>query len=77
MDTQFKDSMGNTIKIGDDLDIVATNMYSGTVNLTDGIICLQTAFFNLPLHEHLEAIDLQYVLIDEKIDYGSGDILPF
>lgn len=77
--TKFKDSAGKRISIGDDLDILATNQYNGTVNIENDIVCLQTAFFNKPLIEHLEATDLIYALIVDKGDVQNtgDDILPF
>lgn len=62
-ETIYKDSYGNTICIGDLLDIIATNQYSGEVNETDGVICLETVFFNKPLEDHLTANDIQEVRV--------------
>ena len=79
MKTKFKDSEGKRISIGDDLDILATNQYNGTVNMFEGEVCLETAFFNNPLKDHLEAVDLIYALIVDKEKATSDDLtdLPF
>lgn len=68
----FKDSLNRKIKVGDNLDIIATNMYNGTVNLIDGVMHLDTAFFNNPLADHLSAIDLQFVYIRNKRGVKEG-----
>lgn len=77
--TKFKDSSGKRISVGDELDILATNMYNGTVNIENDVFCLQTAFFNKPLVEHLEVTDLIYALIVDKNEaQNTGeDSLPF
>jgi len=80
MKTKFKDSAGKRISIGDELDILATNMYNGEVNIENDVVCLQTAFFNKPLIEHLGATDLIYALIVDKSiveNSGGDDDLPF
>lgn len=62
--TEFEDTNGDVIRVGDWLDIIAANQYNGNVNIEDGIVCLETAFFNKPLADHLSAIDLETVYID-------------
>lgn len=77
--TKFKDSSGKRISVGDELDILAANMYNGTVNIENDVVCLQTAFFNKPLVEHLEAADLIYALIVDKneVQNTGEDSFPF
>lgn len=78
--TGFKDSNNEDICIGDMLDILATNMYSGEVNLVNGVVCLETVFFNKPLVEHMQAEDLQWVMKQscyEPTETNTDDELPF
>lgn len=75
----YHDSYNEQIMPGDVLMIIATNQYSGEVNLVNGELYLNTNFFNKPLHEHLTAVDFQYCDIEkEKTGEGySTDCLPF
>ena len=71
---KLKDTNGKIIKDGDELELLGTNRYNGTVNTIDGVLHLETAFFNKPLFEHLDAIDLQYCFI---VDKDMTNHLPF
>lgn len=77
-ETPFKDTEGETIRIGDIIDILATNMYDGEVMLKSGVICLETCFFEKPLVEHLTAEDMEFALVHKEYEgVSDGDDLPF
>ena len=62
-ETGYFDSYNEPIFIGDVVDILATNMYDGLVNVENDVVCLETVFFNKPLSEHLQALDIQNVKV--------------
>ena len=77
--TGLKDTDGADILIGHEIDILASNMYDGLVNLNHGKVCLETIFFNKPLIDHLQAADLEHAHIREPYNTirTDDDDLPF
>lgn len=75
--TEWLSSDGEPIKIGDELDILSINMYGGLVNLKEGVICLETAFFNKPIEQHIKDPNIEFCIIRKEIVNSSDDILPF
>ena len=67
IETSYKDTCGISIKIGDNLTIIATNMYSGHVNEVNGEPYLETLFFNKPLSDHLTALDFEECYIENVV----------
>lgn len=75
--TEYLASDGTAIKIGDELDILSDNIYDGLVNLKEGVICLETAFFNKPLSVHIADPNIEFCLVRKDFIDISDDKLPF
>lgn len=75
--TEWLSSEGESIKIGDELDILSTNMYDGLVNLKNGVICLETAFFNKPIKDHISDPNIEFCIARKDVINKPDDILPF